>query len=304
MGCPQSWSFVEADGRSPDPLLRYGGAVTYQRIVSATDLPRPGQPTARAREKSDLDFKTFADKRKMFEHAKDVAAFANTLGGVILVGADDQKGTLLTYPGLAGQTFAEVKAVYEDAARLCSPSPVVDVLPIDLPSGGQLAAVNVDPFIDQIVASPTDRDLALGQPRPKETPWIFPVRVGSTTDRLPPEALPMYMNTTVRRVVLLLARIPANDGRHALWSQPDLQMHSMGSPTYKDLKRHEVQKTEVDLERNAAKFFVTQKSYVNIPLTEIETVWIDALGVWNIRVAGRIDERSTAPSYYYFPVVR
>lgn len=277
--------------------------MTYHRIDHPADLPPPGPPTARSREKFDLDFKIFADSKKMDEHAKDVAAFANGLGGVLLVGATDYNGTSLVYKGLAGQTFAEVKAIYEDAARLCSPSPVVDVLPIDLPNGQSLAAVNVDPFIDQVIASPKNKELALGQRRSKETPWVFPIRVGSTTDYLEPEVLPMYMNQTVRRVVLLLARIPVGEGTHALWSQPDFMVHSNPPANHRDLKRHNAQKISVNLTQNVAQFSLSGKSLVNIPLTEIETIWASANDEWNVRVAGRIEFRADKPSSY-FPVIR
>src|SRR5438876_521586 len=102
--------------------------MTYGRIESVADLPPSGLLSARSREKLDLDFKRFADERKMWEHAKDVAAFANAFGGVLLVGADNETDpALLAYPGVRGQSVADVARIYEDGARLCSPAQVVDV---------------------------------------------------------------------------------------------------------------------------------------------------------------------------------
>src|SRR5690242_16146701 len=103
--------------------------MTYARIENIADLPPEGPLSERAREKSDLDFKQYTDPAKMWEHSKDIAAFANALGGVLLIGADDASGQLL-YRGIAGQTVKDIQAIYEGAAQRCSPSPIVDVVPI------------------------------------------------------------------------------------------------------------------------------------------------------------------------------
>lgn len=54
---------------------------SYARIETAEQLPGPGTQTALLRERSDLDFKSFVEPKNMVEHAKDIAAFANALGG-------------------------------------------------------------------------------------------------------------------------------------------------------------------------------------------------------------------------------
>jgi hypothetical protein len=70
---------------------------SYARIESAKDLPQEGGLNERARERRDIDFKTYVPPESMAEHAKDVAAFANGLGGVLLIGADI-KDDKLVYP--------------------------------------------------------------------------------------------------------------------------------------------------------------------------------------------------------------
>lgn len=54
--------------------------MTYRRIETVADLPSEGPLNDRAREKSDLDFKVFADKPKMWEHAKDTVPQPNPSG--------------------------------------------------------------------------------------------------------------------------------------------------------------------------------------------------------------------------------
>jgi len=118
--------------------------MTYLRIETVADLPPEGPLNDRAREKADLDFKTFADPAKSWEHAKDVAAFSNAIGGVLLIGAHDKTGHL-AYPGIVRQSVKDIQGIYEAAAQLCSPSPIVDVIPIP---ARNVVAVNVEPYLD------------------------------------------------------------------------------------------------------------------------------------------------------------
>src|SRR2546421_202845 len=80
--------------------------------------------------------------------AKDVAMFANASGGVVLLGACDAAGRLTTYRPLPESDLQRVKDAYETAVRdLCSPVPVIDVLPIrPIEGSGTIVAVNVYAF--------------------------------------------------------------------------------------------------------------------------------------------------------------
>jgi predicted HTH transcriptional regulator len=84
--------------------------MTYSRIGTANDLPPAGPLNNRSREKSDLDFKTFVEQAKSWENAKDVAAFANALGGVLLIGADDSTGLLDPNQAILQQSFGHAFA--------------------------------------------------------------------------------------------------------------------------------------------------------------------------------------------------
>jgi len=278
--------------------------MTYNRIEIAAHLPPTGQLNERARERSDLDFKTFADPAKVWEHAKDIAAFANALGGVLLLGADDSSG-MLHYPGLNGQDAKDVQAVYEAAAKLCSPSPVVDVIPIP---EIRVVAVNVDPFMDQVVAAPAKTRDRSGKEHLHDTAWVFPIRVASQTDFIKPENLAMYMNRDVRRAVLLLSKILEASRKNVR-----VHCHSWASSTSEAVRMHEFELSvgEVSVDRNFLELVKDNGAsslQCRIPLLDVEDVWESKPGSWEVRVSGRVNvtsgDASTAPSLYYHPMPR
>jgi predicted HTH transcriptional regulator len=158
------------------------------------------------------------------EHAKDIAAFANRLGGVILVGADCEKDkTKLEYVGLERQTTAEVTEIYEKAALLCSPPQNVNVVSLQSPDGKPLVAINIDPSLDQIVGSPV---AAKGGNLIKGA-WRFPVRRGSVTDFVDPHNLAQYMN---RRPAARTSSSIRSHDRTSLRRSRFTPSHSWGRP--------------------------------------------------------------------------
>src|SRR3569832_2125363 len=94
----------------------------------------------------------------------------------------------------------------------------------------------------------------------------------------------MYMNPKLRRVLLFLDRITA---RVALLHQP-LNAVTVGTITGPaPLQRLPAEKKMIHLERNTGEFTLFGKGQVSVPLTQIEDIWMDSGGEWNIRVAGR-----------------
>lgn len=258
--------------------------MTYLRIETAADLPPVGPLNDRAREKVDLDFKTFADPVKSWEHAKDIAAFSNALGGVLLVGADDSTGQL-TYPGVAGQTVKDIQAIYEGAAQLCSPSPVVDVIPI--PESG-VVAVNVEPYLDQLVAAPAGSRDRTGKEIKHDAAWVFPIRQASQTEFIKPENLGMYMNREVRRAVLLLAKIPQGARQHVV-----VHFHVNKTSMTEALGVAEMTLSigNVSPDANFVELVHRDGSFFRrcrVPLTDVQDVWEFKHERWSIRLAGRL----------------
>jgi predicted HTH transcriptional regulator len=90
---------------------------------------------------------------RVVELAKDVAAFANADGGVLLIGAyeDTRHGVLGTYKALDAQAVKLARESYSQAVRsFCFPSPIIDSVVV--PHGnGSVVAVNVWPFPGQAV---------------------------------------------------------------------------------------------------------------------------------------------------------
>lgn len=261
--------------------------MTYARIETVADLPPEGPLNDRAREKSDLDFKTFADPAKSWEHAKDIAAFANALGGVLLVGADDSTGQLV-YPGIAGQTVNEIKAIYEGAAQLCSPSPVVDVIPIPLGPTKNVVAVSVEPYLDQLVGAPAKIKDDAGSPGIQKDAWVFPIRRASQTRWIKPENFAMYMNKDVRRAVLLLAKIPAEARQQVV-----VHFHVNKTSMTEALGMAEMTLSigDVSPDANFVELVHRDGSFFRrcrVPLTDVQDVWEFKHERWSIRLAGRL----------------
>ena len=273
--------------------------MTYQRIEDPRDLPPPGPPDARAREKADLDFKGFADRRHCSEHAKDIAAFANALGGVLLIGADDNSGRLL-YPGVrlrpdgSGQSVADVKAIYEAAAKMCSPTPVVDVVAMDQAPGVTVVAVNVDPYVDQAVAAPTTG----GTPG-----WVFPIRRASLTEPLTPETLAMHMNREIRRAVIMLSNI-SSEARCNVTVHYHLRARNPATNAAElSVEPIPLRLEDVCVDRNRVRFvgLGSNNPQVNVPLLDVLDVWESRDGNWDVLVAGEIQSERMLLSYRRHP---
>ncbi|HEY6476697.1 MAG TPA: ATP-binding protein [Polyangia bacterium] len=118
----------------------------FKPVVTSADLPLEGT----SRESGTYDFKRTVDPAKKRELAKDVAAFANAMGGVVLVGADEDRdtGTLREYAPMP-EAFAEsVKAAYDRAiTEFCRPQPIIDAVRVKAPppASGYVVAINVNP---------------------------------------------------------------------------------------------------------------------------------------------------------------
>lgn len=190
-------------------MLRSRPAMALYRVVATTaDLPTPSA----SRESGTYDFKVTVDVApgpKRRELAKDVAAFANATGGVILVGAEEDRdaGTLRRYAPMDETRAEAVKAAYDSAvADLCRPQPVIDAVRLKAPApfDGFVVAVNVNPTPLSPIGVRWVGD-------PKCPSWAFPLRTTTHTTFLSPTELPMLMVPEVRRVAIILDSIPLDE---------------------------------------------------------------------------------------------
>ena len=120
------------------------GRIIY---TEASQLPKVGD----GYEREVLDLKQTGKGTSAFHFAKDVAAFANHLGGTLLVGAEEHLGRVKEYHPLSEADVSAVQSTISMAVRdRCSPHPVVE--PARIPYDGRfILAVNVAPELSALV---------------------------------------------------------------------------------------------------------------------------------------------------------
>jgi len=253
----------------------------YRRVTSPADVTLvAGDP-----ENWEHDFKRTVDPTEWWELAKDIAAFASYLGGVILVGAAEQSGQHATLTGIASDHALRVAEAYRQAARhRCRPVPNVEALVLALDGTDQVVvAVNVDPLPDQPVAAQFYRRDSNGKAVPEDA-WRFPIRVGSHTGFIDPARLPMYINPHIRRMVIHLHSVPPEKPIVLVWRKPANQTSENPVESPASIK-------EVSLSANAVLLNVNVNSNapsvnVQVPLEDIEAVWEAEPLMWAVRITG------------------
>lgn len=245
-------------------------APMFKPILTEQELP----PELATHETFQLDFKRTVSADNTFEMAKDVAAFANGLGGVLLVGAveDPTNLRLGRYAPLSESEAAQVARAYEHAVRdRCRPQPLHQV--IRLPKGsGFVVAVNVWPFPGQPVGVGKDGGASA-------TTFAFPVRCGVDTVYLSPDQLPMFIDAKARRIAILLGSILPD--RRAV--KLILRWANAISATSVDA-RLEWSDLHDAMQSNTVWFTVQSSDHrFSIPLDYIESVWQhDSGGKWTV----------------------
>jgi hypothetical protein len=249
--------------------IEEGGLAVAQFVpfAASTVLPEEG-----ALETNVLDFKGALSRKNgtvdRVELAKDVAAFANADGGVILLGAyeDGKRGVLGMYKGLDGSGAKEAREAYSHAVRdYCFPPPIMDSVAMSHATG-QIIAVNVWPFPGQAVGV---------RSREQSDAYFFPFRTGIDTNYLRAEQLPMLMIPQIRRIATLLRGIPQAE-------QIGLQVRGRtNSQGYKMHFHH------VDELANVVVLEAPNATGVKMvhPLDRVESVWKDVDG-WKLVITG------------------
>ncbi len=240
----------------------------FSPISTAADLPA----VHASREQIALDFKQeLSDPAVKFELAKDVATFANAAGGVILIGAveDRHRRRLGRYQPMTEREAKRVCEEFEQATKeRCYPKPLID--PVPIPRGeGFVVAVNVWPYPTQAVGVGAVGDLKDGYGGPT---YVFPVRVGTHCQYLTPDQLAMLMLPHHRHVSILLNQI-----------EHDAEITIVRSPKTTVLKK-EVRPMENVLRVE----WVNNAVEINIPIDGIESVWKDHAAGWSMLLKGTL----------------
>lgn len=232
-------------------------------IRVSADLPMPGL----AHEMARLEFKLQVDAQNRVELAKDVAAFANGVGGTILIGVEREGERLKAFRPLARDASAKTMSGFDEAVRdWCSPKPLVEIHEIEQ-AGGCVVAVNVWAFPGQAVGV---RDGNRSKAR-----YFFPLRSGANTVYLTPEQLPMIMLPEIRRIAILLSQIPEceRDRVSLCFLGPGISVQAVG---YQPQPRWESLKLKAEFEdvvmRNTVEF-EDDDGPVRIPADSIAHVW-------------------------------
>jgi hypothetical protein len=169
-------------------------------FVRFNELP----PKDQAIESPVLDLKKEVSPANHFELAKDVAAFANHLGGVLLVGATEIDGNVGEYHGLTVALADKVQTSYSIAvAQRCSPKPVLDFARFDASEVGRVVlAIFVEPYVG---GHPVGVQVKGGE---KPNAYAFPIRSGKDAVYLLPEQLAMFSEPKLRRMFVMMSAIP------------------------------------------------------------------------------------------------
>ena len=273
----------------PSPIV-----ALFRPIVATTDLP----PVGTSRESGTFDFKERQDPADQRELAKDVAAFANALGGVLLVGAveDRKRATLGVYKPMADLKDAEtLRKAYELAVtQRCVPQPVIEAVRIETTSGvhppGHVVAVNV------YAASMGP----IGVRWDGMESFAFPLRTATQTHWMTPTELAMLMVPQIRRIAILLDSIPLDQRENVqfIFQTPYQYENDVLSGTLVGIDQT---LTTVTMKIPIG-ILGPESVRIAIPIDRVNSVWRRGEASWSVDVGGYLNRQhgnyhfSTVPS--------
>ena len=264
---------------------------------------------AGASEHAILDFKSrydfVSDKTKSFEIAKDICAFANHLGGTIVVGAEEGKGVRrgliaaffpLTNPA-PGELVKEVDRVIRN---FCLPVPIVNAVSIELDAGQVKAvlgreaaattvvAINVEPTLSTPIGclSCVQHSNACKQAGTAcvcagnvvPDAWRFPIRAIEGTDLLRPDQIARRMNVTERRALLDLQTIEREE-KILVWFNSGTSFQRQAIPCKITSLDPTIMACVLEM------VHVPDAPKAEVPLFFVQAVWRSSQG-WNVAVDG------------------
>jgi hypothetical protein len=234
---------------------------TFSPLQKPQQLPNIGQ----AIERPVMDWKA-RPAAFAFEKAKDVAAFANHLGGTLLIGASEANGRLHGYAGMPAADATTCRDGYSKAvADRCQPRPAVDFEEYEDPNDPtkRVVAINVQPSLNLVGVKVNGDKSAEGY---GGAAYVFPVRSGTDARYLEPGQLAMFMTPQIRRVAVMLARIPVD---------ADVDILGNGSP-------YNTTFVSVQEEENLIRVRMPDNMYRILPLDLVRSVYKNSAGRWQV----------------------
>jgi hypothetical protein len=259
-------------------------------------------PPIGTRETDAIDFKETTSPTDPVELAKDVAALANTLGGVLIIGAKETDSSVLKgYPGIPMKHAISLEKAYEEAVKdRCVPVPRITFRKLDIENCSNVVLVvhvwpsAVAPIGVSIKKSkegkqPQANDPAL--PRLSNESWCFPWRANSLTKYLRPDQFGALQDMNTRQTAALLAGISTEDSIR-IRSPRSVHKPGIARPLL------HAKFVGVSLAGNVAEFRAGTNANdallpLRIPLPWIETIWRDAgENSWEIAVKIQINQET------------
>lgn len=263
--------------------------MAYTPIRETWQLPPEGQALP---EDLRFDMKMLVKRTDNEDLACDVAAFANTAGGVLLIGAHEEPpGTLKTYVPMSSSDAHSMGDALRDALKLCSPQPIAEAKPLALPNGrGFAVAINCDPYAAPPIGveKPAPGGSRSGGPKW----WAFPARRGRDNRNLRPEELATIMEPRLRRMALLLDRLPRFEPQKRRRARFRCRA---GNVIDMDI-------LSIDAEASLIRLIGLQRPFeLVIPLDAVRMIWRDVnTTAFQVSVDGKIQE--TNVGYEFIPV--
>ena len=251
----------------------------FKRYLTEADLPLENFE----REGLSLDVKgKHPGKYKPVDLAEQIAAFANTLGGCILIGANEQAGGTYVYDVMEEDMADAARVRYEHAGRdFCSPNPILESVVIQRVPGF-VTAINVWPFPGQAIG--------VRHGPPDKPAWLFPFRVGTQTKFLSAEQLPMIMLPELRKPAILLSQIVAGES---------VQIQNQGGGQVVNAAFHEIQlqtgtfTIQIPPHPASRPMGGGAMQIATIPLEAVYLVWKHHSDGWQIAVRGQVHTEGT-----------
>ena len=273
----------------------YALHVAYNPIRETWQLPLKGPLPEDLRFDMKMELKERTDKKSIEQRiedlACDVAAFANTVGGVLLVGAyEDPPGTLKDYVPMSSSDAHAVGDALKRALELCSPKPIAEAKPIALHDRtGFAVAINCDPYAAPPIG--VEKPVPGGGRSGGAKWWAFPARRGRDNPNLRPEELATIMEPRLRRMTLLLDRIPTYPTEHRRRARFRCRAGSV----------NDMDILSIDANASSLRLIGLQKPFeLVLPLDAVRMIWRDAnTTMFQVSIDGKIQE--TNDGYEFIP---